>query len=79
MSIFFQRWRTGMQNRSCLGSWYQWEGEDIKKGCRKVNMEEILCTMYVNGKMRDIETIPGIGRWGIKENDGGDEFKYDIL
>jgi hypothetical protein len=25
-----------------------------------------------------IETIPGMGR-GIKENDGGSEFKYDIL
>jgi hypothetical protein len=26
------------------GSWYQWEGEDIRKGCRRVNMVEILCT-----------------------------------
>jgi hypothetical protein len=25
-----------------------------------------------------IETIPGMGR-RIKENDGGDEFNYDIL
>jgi hypothetical protein len=23
-----------------LGDWYQWEGEDIKKGCRKVNVVE---------------------------------------
>jgi hypothetical protein len=30
--------------------------------------------MYVNGKMRPIETIPGMGGGGIKENDsGGDE------
>jgi hypothetical protein len=35
--------------------------------------------MHVNGKMRPLETIPGIGRWGIKENDEGDEFKYDIF
>jgi hypothetical protein len=27
--------------------------------------------MYVNGKMRPVETIPGIGGGGIKENDGG--------
>jgi hypothetical protein len=34
--------------------------------------------MCVNGKMRPVETIPGMeGR--IKENDGGGEFKYDIF
>jgi hypothetical protein len=27
--------------------------------------------MYVNGKMRPVETIPGMGGGGIKENDGG--------
>jgi hypothetical protein len=26
--------------------------------------------MYVNGKMRTVETVPGMGR-GVKENDGG--------
>jgi hypothetical protein len=35
--------------------------------------------MYENGKMRHIETIPGIEGEGIKENDGGSEFSYDIL
>jgi hypothetical protein len=35
--------------------------------------------MYVNGKMRPAETIPGIGGVGIKENDGRGEFKYDIF
>jgi hypothetical protein len=34
--------------------------------------------MYANRKMRHVETIPGVGRWGIKENDGGDEFGYDV-
>jgi hypothetical protein len=24
--------------------WYKWEGEDIRKECRRVNMMEILCT-----------------------------------
>jgi hypothetical protein len=28
--------------------------------------------MYVNGKMRPVETILGMGEWGIKENDGGE-------
>jgi hypothetical protein len=27
--------------------------------------------MYVNGKMRPVETVPGMGGQGIKENDGG--------
>jgi hypothetical protein len=35
--------------------------------------------MYVNAKMRPVETIPGMGGGEIKENDGGDEFNYDIL
>jgi hypothetical protein len=35
--------------------------------------------MYVNRKMRPIETIPGMGEGRIKETDGGDEFKYDIF
>jgi hypothetical protein len=43
--------------------------------------------MYENGKMRPIETIPGMGGGEIKENDGGETteneggggFNYDIL
>jgi hypothetical protein len=35
--------------------------------------------MYVNGKMRPFETIPGIGGGGIKENDGGGVIMYGIL
>jgi hypothetical protein len=35
--------------------------------------------MYVNGKMRPVELIPGMGGGEIKENDGGGEFNYDIL
>jgi hypothetical protein len=55
------------------------EGEDIRKGCRRVNMVKYYVHMYINGKMRTIETITGIGRGGKKENDGGGEFKHDIL
>jgi hypothetical protein len=29
----------------------------------------------VSGKMRLVETNPGTGKGGIKENDGGGEFK----
>jgi hypothetical protein len=29
--------------------------------------------------MRPVETIPGIGGGGIKENNGEGEFNYDIL
>jgi hypothetical protein len=29
--------------------------------------------------MRPVEIIPGVGGGRIKENDGGDEFNYDIL
>jgi hypothetical protein len=35
--------------------------------------------MYVNGKMIPVETILGMKVRGIKENDGGGEWKYDIL
>jgi hypothetical protein len=35
--------------------------------------------MYINGKMRPVETIPGMVEEGIKENDEGVEFKYDIF
>jgi hypothetical protein len=35
--------------------------------------------MYENGKMRPVETIPGMWRRGIKESDGGNEFNFDTL
>jgi hypothetical protein len=35
--------------------------------------------MYENGKMRPVETIPGMRGRRIKENNGGNEFNYDIL
>jgi hypothetical protein len=35
--------------------------------------------MYVNGKMRPVETIPGMEGERIKENNGGGEFIYDTL
>jgi hypothetical protein len=35
--------------------------------------------MYENEKLRHVETIPGLEGGRIKENDGGDEFNYNIL
>jgi hypothetical protein len=35
--------------------------------------------MCINGKMRSTGTIPGMGGGGIKKNNGGSEFNYDIL
>jgi hypothetical protein len=35
--------------------------------------------MYENGKMRPVETIPGMRGGEIKGNDGGCEFNYDIF
>jgi hypothetical protein len=35
--------------------------------------------MCENGKMSPVETIPRMLGEGIKENDGGGEFSYDIL
>jgi hypothetical protein len=34
--------------------------------------------MYVNGKMRPVDTIPGMGT-GIKENDSRGESKCDMF
>jgi hypothetical protein len=35
--------------------------------------------MCINGIMISVENIPGIMGRGIRENDGGGEFKYDIF
>jgi vacuolar-type H+-ATPase subunit E/Vma4 len=35
--------------------------------------------MYVNGKVRPIESIPVMGGVEVKEKDGGSELNYDIL
>jgi hypothetical protein len=35
--------------------------------------------MNENGKMRHGETIPGMEGGGIRENNGGGEFSYDLF
>jgi hypothetical protein len=44
-----------------------------------VNVVEYYVHLYENGKMKPVQTIPGMGEGGIKENDGGGEFNNDIL
>jgi hypothetical protein len=42
-------------------------------------VEILRAHVFVNGKMRHVETIQGM-RGGVrKENDGGGEFNYNIL
>jgi hypothetical protein len=55
------------------------EGEEVGKGYGRVNMVQICVHMYVHGKMRPAETIPGMGKWGMKEYDGGGEFNCDVF
>jgi hypothetical protein len=43
MSFFKDREQEGFKTGPVCG-WYQWEGEDIRKGYRRVDMVEILCT-----------------------------------
>jgi hypothetical protein len=35
--------------------------------------------MYVNGKMKPVETSPRMGEGRKKENDGKSKFNYDIF
>jgi hypothetical protein len=37
------------------------KGEDIRKGCRRVNMVEILYILVCKWRMRPVETISGKG------------------
>jgi hypothetical protein len=50
-----------------------------KKGGRRVNMVQKCVHMYVNAKLLSVETSPRMGEGRIKDNTGGDKFKYDIF
>jgi hypothetical protein len=60
--IHLHNWRTELWNRSCLGrkGWYQWEGEEVGKVNRRMNVVKYCVLIYVNGKMIPTETIPGM-------------------
>jgi hypothetical protein len=45
-----KKWRTGRQNRSSLGVGTSERGEDIRKGCKRVNMVNKLCTHALKQK-----------------------------
>jgi hypothetical protein len=62
-----------------LGGCYQREGEDIRKGCRRVNVMEILCTHVCKWRNETCRNYSKNGGRVIKENDGGGAFNYDIL
>jgi hypothetical protein len=61
-NVFFQKWRIGEQNRSCLGVGSGGRGEDIRRGYRRVNVVEIFLLMYENGKVRPFETVSGVDK-----------------
>jgi hypothetical protein len=48
----------------------------VGRGCRRVNVVQILCKHVCKWKN---ETYSRNGGRGIKENDGRGEFNYDIL
>jgi hypothetical protein len=54
------------------------EGRKQGKGIGE-NLGQICVHMCINGKMIFVETIQGMVGRGIKENDGGDELKYDVF
>jgi hypothetical protein len=41
---FFSKMEDRKVKQFLSGDWYQWEGKDIRKGYKRVNMMEILCT-----------------------------------
>jgi hypothetical protein len=59
--------------------WYRWEGEAIRRGCRRCMWWRCYVLMHENGKMRPVKLFQEWERVGIKEDEGGGEFNYDIL
>jgi hypothetical protein len=55
------------------------ERQVSEEGCGGVNIVQILYIHVCIWKNVSIETIPGMGERGIKENDGGGEFNSDIF
>jgi hypothetical protein len=69
--FLLQNWRTGGQNRSCLGAGGggpSGRRKEVGKGCRRVNMEQILCIHVCKWKNDTVDTIPEMGGGKIKKN-----------
>jgi hypothetical protein len=47
--------------RALSGDWYQWEGGGYKERVQKGEYGGNIMYLCINGKMRPVETIPGIG------------------
>jgi hypothetical protein len=47
-------------------------------GSRRMNMVQIMYTLYVDANMIPVETVPRIKGGGMKESSGEGEFKYNI-
>jgi hypothetical protein len=80
LSFFFllQNQRTGSAQGRVGGSGIGNRSvENVGKGCRRVNMVQILCTHACKWKNDACGKYYRNGR--IKENDGEGEFKYDIF
>jgi hypothetical protein len=54
------------------------KGENGGERDRRVNKVQIMYTHECKCK-KDVETIPGIRGWGMKESSGEGKFKYDIF
>jgi hypothetical protein len=54
-------------------------GKEMGKGCKRVNMVQILCIHVCKWKNDICSNCSRKRRRGINENDGGDEFTYDIF
>jgi hypothetical protein len=67
-NTFFEKWRTGRQNRSYLEVGTSGMEEDIRQGCRRV---EVVTTHVWKWKKKTSWNYSGNGKGGIKENDGG--------
>jgi hypothetical protein len=63
-NFFFQKWRTGEQNRSYLGFGTREKGGMWVKGQEGWILCKYCVHMYVNGKTRTTETIVGMGEGG---------------
>jgi hypothetical protein len=68
--------RAERQNKSYLGVGTSGRREDVRRGCKRWKH----CVLvHENGKMRPVETIPGMGRGEIEENGAGAKLNYNIL
>jgi hypothetical protein len=80
MSFFFPEIGNWGQNWSCQGVGTSGkEGRMWGEGVGGRIWCKYCIHMNIYGKMKPVETIPGIGAGEIEENDGGGESNYDLF